>query len=399
LLLTIKLSDSTNRFFTTKVQNRGVGVSSASHLALLVELDEALSASSGNRQADIAQQITSLFLGGQDLSDDQVGLFGQLLERLIDKIETRALVALGERLAAVERAPAAIMQRLAGHDEILVAGPVLSGYADLDDADLVDISETRSQAHLLAITGRSAIAEPVTDALVRRGDSAVALNLARNPGARLSDFGFERLSDRAASDERLAESIALRADVPAHVFGQILVRASQSVQRRMIAAARPDIHAEIQSVLDQVAGQLADELPVQHRYDAATRELLLAYPDGKIGEEDLLRLALGKQHDEVVGALSLVSSLPVGKVAQLLDDSRLEPVLFLCKALGYSWLTARAVLQIRAKRIPANELIVASEGFGRLSRQNAEQIVGFWHHDQFAGQPVEYARSNSISVR
>jgi hypothetical protein len=108
---------------------------------------------------------------------------------------------------------------------------------------------------------------------------------------------------------------------------------------------------------------------------------------------------LGKQHDEVVGALSLVSSLPVGKVAQLLDDSRLEPVLFLCKALGYSWLTARAVLQIRAKRIPANELIVASEGFGRLSRQNAEQIVGFWHHDQFAGQPVEYARSNSISVR
>jgi uncharacterized protein (DUF2336 family) len=376
-----------------------VGVSSASHLALLVELDEALSASSGNRQAEIAQQITSLFLAGQDLSDDQVGLFGQLLERLIDKIETRALVVLGERLAAAQRAPTAIMQRLAGHDEILVAGPVLSGYANLEDADLVDISETRSQAHLLAITERSVIAEPVTDALVRRGDSAVALNLARNPGAKLSDFGFERLSDRAVSDETLAESIALRADVPAHVFGQILVRASQNVQRRMIAAARPDIHAEIQSVLDQVSGQLADELPVQRRYDAATRELLLAYPDGKIGEEDLLRLALGRQHDEVVGALSLVSSLPVGKVAQLLDDSRLEPVLFLCKALGYSWPTARAVLQIRAKRIPADELSVASEGYGRLSRQNAEQIVGFWHHDQFAGQPVEQAPSNSISMR
>jgi uncharacterized protein (DUF2336 family) len=377
-----------------------VNASATSHPSLLIELEEALSASSGNRQAEIAQQITSLFLGGQNLSEDQIGLFGQILERLIDKIETRALVELGERLAAAERAPAAIMHRLAEHDEILVAGPILSGYPDLDDAHLVDISETKSQAHLLAITERDVIGEPVTDALVQRGDSAVALNLARNPGAKLSDFGFERLSDRAASDETLAESIALRADVPAHVFGQILVRASQNVQRRMIAVARADMHAEIKSVLDQVAGRLADELPVQHRYDAATRELLLAYPDGKIGEEDLLQLALNRKYDEVVGALSLVSSLPVAKVAQLLDDSRPEPVLFLCKALGYSWLTARTVLQIRpAKRMSADALILASEGFGRLSRQNAQQIVGFWHNDHFANLPTGHARRNSVSDR
>ena len=377
-----------------------MGASSTSHLALLVELEEALSASSSNRQAEIAQQITSLFVSSQDLSDDQVGLFRQLLERLIDKIETRALVELGERLATVARAPVAIMQRLAGHDEILVAGPVLSGYANLDDASLVDISETKSQAHLLAITERAAIGEPVTDALVRRGDAAVDLNLARNPGAKFSDLGYEALSDRAASDESLAESIALRADVPAHVFGQILVRATQSVQRRMIAVARPDMHSEIQSAIDQVAGRLADELPVQHRYDTATRELLLAYPDGKIGEGDLLQLALNRKHDEVVGGLSLVSSLPVTKVAQLLEDSRAEPVLFLCKALGYSWLTARAVLQIRpGKRMSPDALAMASEGFGRLSRQNAQQIVSFWHHDQFAEQSIGDAQGNSVRNR
>ena len=372
-------------------------ISATPHPSLLIELEEALSASSGNRQADIAQQITSLFLGGQNLSDDQIGLFGQILERLIDKIETRALIELGERLAAVERAPAAIMQRLAKHDEIRVAGPVLSGYANLDDAHLVDISETKSQAHLLAITERDVIAAPVTDALVRRGDSAVALNLARNPGARLSDFGFERLTDRATSDERLAESIALRADVPAHVFGQILVRASQNVQRRMIAVARADMHAEIKQVLDQVAGQLADELPVQHRYETATRELLLAYPNGKIDEEDLLQFALNRKYDEVVATLSLVSSLPIAKLARLLDDSRPEPVLFLCKALGYSWLTARAVLQVRpAKRMSADAMMVASAGFGRLSRQNAQHIVGFWHNDQFENPPARHARRNGV---
>lgn len=369
-----------------------MNASSTSSPALLIELEEALSTSSASRQAEIAQQITGLFLAGQSHSDDQIGLFEQILERLIDKIETRALIALGERLATVERAPVAIMQRLAEHDEILVAGPVLSGYANLDDAQLVGISETKSQAHLLAITDRAVIAEPVTDALVQRGNSAVALKLARNPGARLSDFGFEALSNRAASNEALAESIARRADVPAHVFGQILVRASQNVQRRMIAAARPDMHAQIKSVLDDIAGQLADELPVQHRFDAATRELLLKYPDGKIAEDDLLRLALSKKYEDVVGGLALVSSLPVAKIAQLLDESRAEPVLFLCKALGYSWITARAVLQVRpGKRISPDALKAASEGFGRLSRQNAEQLVGFWHHDQFTNQPTGHA--------
>jgi hypothetical protein len=168
----------------------------------------------------------------------------------------------------------------------------------------------------------------------------------------------------------------------------------------MIAAARPDMHAEIQSVLDQVAGQLADERPVQRRYDTATRELLLAYPDGKIGEEDLLRFALSRKLDEVVGGLSLVSSLPVAKVAQLLDDSRPEPVLFLCKALGYSWLTARAVLQVRpGQRMSPDALIVASEGFGRLSRQNAQQIVNFWHHDHSESQPNGHAYRNGVPDR
>lgn len=363
---------------------------------MLVELEEALSASSGNRQAEIAQQITTLFLSGRDLSDEQVDLFRQLLERLIDKIETRALIELGERLASVERAPTAIMQRLAAHDEIRVAGPVLAGYADLDDAHLVDISETKSQAHLLAISERSDIAEPVTDALVRRGDSTVALNLARNPGARFSEFGFETLSSRAASDETLAESIALRADVPAHVFGQMLVRASQDVQRRMIAVARPDMHAEIQAVVDEVAGRLADERPPQRQYDAATRALLLTYPDGKIAEEDLLGFALNRKHDEVVAGLSLVSFLTVARIAQVLEDSRPEPVLFLCKALGYSWMTARAVLQIRSKRMSPEAMNTASDGFARLSRQNAQQIVSFWHHDRFANQLIGQTRDDAV---
>ncbi len=70
------------------------------------------------------------------------------------------------------------MRRLATDNEISVAGPVLRQSSRLNDADLIGIARTKSQAHLLAIAGRTGIAEPVTDVLVKRGDREVARNLA-----------------------------------------------------------------------------------------------------------------------------------------------------------------------------------------------------------------------------
>jgi uncharacterized protein (DUF2336 family) len=344
-----------------------------------MQLERTLSASSQSRRAEIAEQLAGLVLAHKSLSDDQVELIRRILERLIDRIETRTLVDLAEKLATAERAPREIMRSLAAHDEFLVAGPVLAQYRDLDDAHLAAISQTRSQAHLLAISERDGIGEQVTDVLALRGDAAVARNLAQNAGARLSAYGFETLSKRAASDDILAESTALRADVPAHIFGQILVRASQAVQRRMIAAARPDMHDEIKSVLDRVAGELADELPARQRHDAVARALLQRYPTGQIPEGDLLRFALGGQTDEVVVALSFASALTTARVARVLDDVRFEMVVLLCRALGHAWPTARALLTLRPnRRMTADAWSSAYDGFSRLSPVDAQQLVDFW---------------------
>ena len=63
-----------------------------------------------------------------------------------------------------------LVRRLAKDDDIAVAGPVLTQSPRLPETDLVEIAKTKSQAHLLAISGRTGIAEAVTDVLVRRGD-------------------------------------------------------------------------------------------------------------------------------------------------------------------------------------------------------------------------------------
>src|SRR5207237_1066165 len=109
-------------------------------LSLLAELQSSANDRSGDRLAEITQGVTSLFLArSQDYSDEQIELFDNVLAYLIDKIETRALVELGEQLARQRRAPPRVIQRLATHDDISVAGPVLARSKRLADCDLISI--------------------------------------------------------------------------------------------------------------------------------------------------------------------------------------------------------------------------------------------------------------------
>ena len=53
---------------------------------------------------------------------------------------------------------------------------------------------------MLAISERKTIEEAVTDVLVTRGNWDVVNSVANNDGARLSDFGFLRMIQRAEGD-------------------------------------------------------------------------------------------------------------------------------------------------------------------------------------------------------
>ena len=79
-----------------------------------------------------------------------------------------ALAEMSEQLAPVAQAPPAVVRRLANHDEITVAGPVLKESARLREDDLIEIAKTKSEQHLLAISGRWWLKEVVTDALLAR---------------------------------------------------------------------------------------------------------------------------------------------------------------------------------------------------------------------------------------
>ena len=128
------------------------------------EVEAAIKAGSAEKHLETFKRVTDLFLLSADgCNGEQIELFGDVLERLIRTIEIRALtdvsarIALAEmstQLASVPKAPPDVIRHLARHDEISVAGPVLTESARLSDEDLVELAGSKGEQHLLAISGR-----------------------------------------------------------------------------------------------------------------------------------------------------------------------------------------------------------------------------------------------------
>jgi uncharacterized protein (DUF2336 family) len=183
--------------------------------SLIAELDAALRRSSNSKQLEMLQSVTELFLNGAgSYSDEQNAIFDDVISRLIETAEPPALTELSARLAPVNNAPANVIGRLSSDDDIAVSGPVLEKSNALTDQVLTEIAKTKSQLHLVAIAGRARISESVTDVLINRGSSDVLHKVTCNRGARLSEFGFVKLINRAGNDKTLAAAIADRTDIP-----------------------------------------------------------------------------------------------------------------------------------------------------------------------------------------
>jgi uncharacterized protein (DUF2336 family) len=348
--------------------------------SLIVDLEDAVRRGSPERRAETLRRITDLFLGAADrFSAEQIRLFDDVMGRLIDRIETRALAELSRRLGPVANAPEGVVQQLARNDAIAVAGPVLLQSARLGEADLVEIAASKSQAHLLAIARRQGLGESITEVLVRRGNPYVKRNVAGNPAAAFSAATYGKLVASAQADDTLAERMVRRADIPPAQFRALLNQATEQVRARLVAAAPPERHADIRQVLDAVSREIADGAAKPRDYAPAIRQLMLEFPNGRPSERDVAQFAATRDFERTVAALSLVVAAPVDLVERLMTVARPEPVLILCKAVRFKWPTARALLQSRPMpRVSAQALTDACDDFNRLSPASAQQMLRYW---------------------
>lgn len=348
--------------------------------SLIPELEAVLEHGSDEKRSEALRKLTNLFLEGASLfNDDHVRLFDDVFVMLIAEIESKARQELSRRLAPIGNSPIEVIRRLAKDDDIMVAGPVLAQSPRLLTADLVDIASSKGAEHLYAISSRPQIVTQVTDILARRGDVSVKRKLASNSGAQISESGFTTLLRSAEHDSVLAETVALRTDIPDHMFRDLISRATDVVQRRLLAKARPETQAEIRRVLAKVSGEVVSTAPARD-FSAAQEKIKAMADAGELDETKLAVIAQSRAYDDTVAALSALTSVPVDVIDRLMTGERPDPILILCKAAGYSWPTTRDIIQARlgSRGKAAVTLDAAFANFDRLSESTAKRVVRFW---------------------
>jgi uncharacterized protein (DUF2336 family) len=350
----------------------------AASASLIPELEDVIGRASPERRAETLKRITTLFLDGASLfNEDHVRLFDDVFGRLIGESESKARAELSNRLAPIGNAPPALVRRLAHDDDIAIAGPVLMQSVRLAETDLMAIARTKSPAHLLAISARAGIAEPVTEVLVRRGDADVMRSVVENPNAKLSSRSFARLVDHAESDVALAEKVGLRPDIPPQLFHDLLLKSTDVVQQRLFASAKPETQAEIRRVLSKVSAESATP---PRDYSAAQREIESLRSEGKLDEPCLVGFAQQGRYEETVAALASLGAVPIEVVHRLMAGDRPDPILILGKSSEWAWPTVKAVIMVQqgGKGLSNQVLDSAHGNFERLSRATAQRVMRFW---------------------
>ena len=358
-------------------------------VCLVAELQRALGHSSDDARERILSRVTNLFLSATHYDDEQIRLYDEIMMRLVERIEKAALVELSEQLAPIDRAPPNVIRSLAMNDAIDVAGPVLLRSPCLSDEQLIAIANAKSPAHLLAISGRDRLSEPLTDVLVSKGDGQVAQQVVANPGARFSEAGFEALVERAEKDERLAVGIVGRPDVPLHIFCSLQACASEVVQQRLLTATRHENHARVQEVIARVSGAIADEVPRPRKYAEALRRVLSRHGSGNLNEDDVVYFARRGEVAETVAALSVIWSLPIEATERIVCRAPVGALLLCSKGAGFAWSTVREIARIRSTEPSPQRLIELRNNFAALSETTARVALTAWQRGEPRISPIE----------
>jgi uncharacterized protein (DUF2336 family) len=347
---------------------------------LLDELQAALAHGTVARRVETLHRVTDLFVNGAvDFSDQQIALFDDVFECLIEHIEISAKVLLANCLATSETAPPRTLRKLAHDDAIEVAGPVLSKSERLDDEMLIQTVRTKSQAHLLAISIRRVLSRAVTDVLLLRGNDEVVRSTVQNPGAELSEGSFTELVDRATDDEQLAACLAMRPNLPRHLYLKLVAKASVTVKARL-EAANPKQADAVSSAVRTVARRarstpaaLTQQTEIAH---ALVRSL---HEDGRLDEQLLEQFAQEKKFDEANAAIAAMANVAVSVAEAMMVESRTEGVMILAKVAGLSWPVVQSIVGMRDELAggPPTDLSSCKGTYERLRPSTAQQVLRF----------------------
>jgi uncharacterized protein (DUF2336 family) len=346
---------------------------------LIADLELAVSGGSPERRVLMLRRLTHLLLSSAGcLNEYQIGIFDDVLVRLMQHIEAQSLVQFSSTLSDLTPALKQAVRHLACHNEIAVAAPVLLRSHSLSDTALVEIASNLGRQHLLAISSRRTLNEGLTDVLLKRGDIDVCRVLAKNAGAKFSESGYAALVAAAEPNKDIAESLGLRSDIPPAMLRDLLSKATDAVRLQLLKAAPPKLRQSIREALDDIAAHVSKKAPEPVVYSESYSRIVALNNSGKLNDSTVNRFALRREATNVIASLSVLSGAPIEAIEPLMEERSCDGLIVACRASRLNWQTTLATIRSRSvAQLSEQELVRAQEKFEKLHLSTAQQTVRF----------------------
>lgn len=288
----------------------------------------------------------------------------EVMERLAHDSLPRVRAILAEEIKSSRNVPADVVKRLAQDLELIVCAPVLEYSPLLSDQDLIEIVAcARVEGSLAAIARRSAVSEPVSDAIVASLDVSAIAALLANPNAQIREEALDRVIEGAADVEAWHQPVVVRADLSMRAVRRIASFVSAALLSALCARSGLDeetaqhLNKRVRERID--SGALNDETgAVEAEALAAVQAAIAA---GTLDDEFVLDAADAGDRRSVALALAALARIPIAIVDRILISQSGKAITAL---VWRAKLPMRVAVKVQATiaRLPGTKMVMARDG-------------------------------------
>jgi uncharacterized protein (DUF2336 family) len=222
-------------------------------------------------RTEAAERIANEYSNGA-LSWHEREIAAAILVKLAMDVEQGVRAALATHVLSCSFLPPSL-SRAISDDVEAISVPFIRYSPALTDEDLLRVIEGGNSTKQVAIAGRDAVSEQVSEALVAADDGDVITILLANEHAAVSERSLHKIIDRFGSREQIQSLIVERPCLPLTVTERIIQSVSNALRERLI-----EKHA--------LPRELAEELAVQAKEGALIKSVN-AFPGSIIEASDL----------------------------------------------------------------------------------------------------------------
>lgn len=341
--------------------------------------DFAREASSEKRRELLRRATDALLAGGYQLTRAEGEAFDEIVGAVAADLSVQVRAELARAIAA---APFQRTARQLAFDAIEVAKPVIERSTALTETDLLELIAEKSQDHMMAITRRPDITEPISSGLVKRGGDPIVASLLGNQTAKIATDTYGAVAERAQDSAILHAPFVRRKGVPLHLLNEVYLKVEPALRREILRNYENVSPAELDQAFAKGRKQLAKAyLGLPADYLVAKRRIEYLDSMGDLVPPLLVRLLReGKgARTAFLLAFSRLADVSFNLVERLIDDTDLDGIALLCRASGFD----RAVFVTLAMLIIGGDRRMSKvEAYGQLYKDvpltAAQRAVRFW---------------------